>query len=1483
MLLESFDPVTAAWFRRRFEAPTPVQARAWPAIAAGGHALIAAPTGSGKTLAALLWSIDALVREGRERGLPDETRVLYVSPLRALSNDVQKNLVIPLEGIREELAARQLPDVEIRAWVRTGDTPAGERERMRRKPPHILVTTPESLYILLTSDGGRRMLATVRTVIVDEIHALAPNKRGAHLALSLERLTALAVRPPVRIGLSATQHPLEDVARFLVGDRPDGCAIVDEGYSRERDLALELPRSPLAPVMANEVWAEIYDRLAELIRAHRTTLVFVNTRRHAERVARHLAERLGEESVTAHHGSLARAHRLAAEQRLKRGELKALVATASLELGIDIGEVDLVCQLGTPRAIGTFLQRVGRSGHAVGALPKGRLFPLTRDDLVECVALLDAVRRGELDRLRIAGPALDVLAQQIVAEVACGEQDEQVLYDTFRRAWPYHALTRASFEDVVRMLAEGFTTRRGRRGAWLHHDAVHGKLRARRGAKLVAVTNGGAIPDQFEYEVVLAPEGARVGTLNEDFAFESIPGDVFQLGNTSYRILKIEQGKVYVEDARGMPPNMPFWLGEAPGRSDELSAAVARLRAALDERLAQGTAAAREWAEHELALAPEAAVQLVEYLAAARLALGALPTQTRVIFERFFDEAGDQHLVIHSPFGSRLNRAWGLALRKRFCRAFNFELQAAALEDTIVLSLGPTHSFALEDVARWLHPASARHVLVQALLAAPMFGTRWRWNATVSLAVQRNRNGRRVPAQFQRSDSEDLLALVFPEQLACAENLAGEIEVPDHPLVEQTITDCLHEAMDVAGFERLMARLQAGEIEVLARDLAGPSPLAQEILSARPYAFLDDTPAEERRTLAVRTRGTNELADAAALATLDPAAIARVRAEAWPDARNADELHDALVVLGFLTAEEGGRGPLAEVGSEAGSADAAGAVAGAQPMPSDWRSFFAELCAAARATEVALPQGQRLWVAAERLEEVLTVCPAAVPTPDIVPVRNPDGPPVRDEALRELVRSRLEGLGPMTAEALAAPLGLAVADVEAALLALQHEGFVMQGRYTPDARSDAGSAEQDMQHPPVEWCERRLLARINHYTVRKLRAEIEPVSAVDYLRFLIGWHRLDARRSQGEAALDDALARLEGFPVPAAAWEREILPARVAGYLPLMLDRLCATGRLTWARFARPKPPRDAAAGRHAAPVRATPIVLAARGNLAYWRRFAPAEYDDVRLGAEAERVREALRQHGASFFNDLVEATGLLRSQVEAALAELVAQGLVTCDTFAGLRALTAAPERWRRGASVRDRYRQRRLAGFDVDEAGRWSLVRARVAAIDSDTRDTAFDDEALWHIAGVLLRRWGIVFRRLLEREPALPPWRDLLYVYRRMEARGEVRGGRFVQGFSGEQFAHPDAVGALRAVRRAERQGELVSVSAVDPLNLLGIVTPGPRVPALAANRILYRDGVPVAVRIAGEVYFLTAIEPAEEWALRSSLLRNSPAIALGDVS
>ena len=1601
-----FHPAVAGWFAKQFSAATAPQALAWPSIKGRSHTLIAAPTGSGKTLAAFLAAIDDLVRLGLAGQLDDTTHVVYVSPLKALSNDIQINLQRPLAGIQEELRALGLPEVNIRTLVRTGDTPAAERTAMIKRPPHIIVTTPESLYLLLTSAGGRRMLQTARTLILDEIHAVVGDKRGSHLALSLERLeqlvrqhdfetqnsrhetaagTLFEVQNPksqiqnsklVRIGLSATQRPIEEVARFLVGaanlqsDGSPDCNIIDSGHVRRLDVAIELPESPLQAVMSNEVWDEVYDRLAQLIREHRTTLVFVNTRRLAERAARHLGERLGDENIAAHHGSLAREQRLAAEQRLKGGELSALVATASLELGIDIGDVDLVCQLGSTRSIASFLQRVGRSNHTVAGFPKGRIFPNTRDELVECAALIDAVRRGELDRVSIPERPLDILAQQIVASVAAEEWTEDELFAMVRRAYPYRHLERKDFDDVVRMLAEGFSTKRGRRSAYLHHDAVNHRLRGRRGARLAAITSGGAIPDNADYAVVLEPSGLLIGSVNEDFAIETLRGDIFQLGNTSWRVLRVEQGKVRVEDAHGQPPSIPFWLGEAPGRTHELSESVSRLRQEVASRVGVRTACASgrvcddphdtdqppaipggtdlialateadpvdepmpestnksdfgpatDWLVGEVGVSRTAAEQIAEYLGVATIALGVMPSQQNIVLERFFDDTGSMQLVMHAPFGSRLNRAWGLALRKRFCVQFNFELQAAATEDAIILSLGPTHSFPLADVFRYLKSKTVRDVLRQALLTAPMWNIRWRWNVTRSLAVLRRRGGKKVPAQIQRMNAEDLLTAVFPDQVACAENLVGEREIPDHPIVSQTVRDCLEEAMDITGLEELLRSFERNERNLIAKDMVEASPLAQEILNARPYAFLDDAPLEERRTRAVFQRRWLDPETAADIGRLDQGAIDRVRDEAWPQVSSADELHDALVELGFITEQEGADWQifLAELESErratvlennigcegnvstgtAGGRDPQRGSPGGvlDPPASDAGIQFTSETGAGNGKAGGTPAvpvstssvGLRLWVAAERLPQLQAVFPDAVLRPAITaPESMVQTVWTLAEALVEIIRSRLEGMGPTTVESLSASSGLPIREIDGALLRLEAEGFLIRGQFTP------GTAR-------TEWCARRLLARVHSYTLNRLRQEIEPVSTADFIRFLLAWQKVAPdHQVEGPESLRTLLEQLEGFEAPAAAWEGELLPSRLVEYDPAWLDALCLSGEMIWARLTPPaaqKPPQmppqipsqinDSEQGpqairksRGSGPVRTTPIALVRRRNFAIWNSAfplpAPAE---LNFSTNTQAVHDYLTARGASFFHDIVDGTKLLRSQIEDSLAELVANGLITSDSFTGLRALLTPAHRKTRAAA---RHKQRHPV-YDMAGAGRWSILNrltgtAAVAKGSINGKPTQvarpLDAESKEAIARILLQRYGIVFKRLLEREGITVPWRDLLRVYHRLEARGEIRGGRFVAGISGEQFALPEAVGLVRSIRRAPAIETMISISAADPLNLVGIITPGGRITAHSANRVLYRDGAPVAVLEGNETSYLIELSRTAEWQAKAALLRKA---------
>lgn len=1420
--MDAFHEAVRGWFAQRFHAPTEVQLRAWAAIRAGRHTLVAAPTGSGKTLSAFLVVLDELVRQAQSAPLPDEVAVVYVSPLKALSNDIHLNLEAPLAGISERLRQLGLPNAGIRIAVRTGDTPQSERNAFRRRPPHVLVTTPESLYLLLGAASGRQALASTRTVIVDEIHALAASKRGSHLALSLERLEALCGRHLLRVGLSATQKPIDDIARFLVGARqvgPDGapdCAIVDAGYHRQRDIGVVVGPQPLQAVMSQEQWQWVYDHVAELTASHRTILVFTNTRRMAERAARHLAERLGKQQVAAHHGSMAHALRQDAEQRLKNGALRVLVATASLELGIDIGEVDLVCQLGSPRSIATFLQRVGRARHHVGGVPKGLLFPQSRDDLFECAALLRCVHRQELDAVIQPEAPLDVLAQHMVAETASVEWDEDALYRLVRGAWPYARLAERDYQEVVAMLSDGVATQRGTRGAYLHRDRVHGRLRGRRGSRLVALTSGGAIPDTADYAVVLQPAGHTVGSVHEDFAVESLAGDVFQLGNTSYRVLRVEAGCVRVEDAQGAPPSIPFWLGEAPGRSRELSQAVSALRADLDAQLAcgspeEGLRHAVEWLRAEVRLSAEAAQALAEYAAHMKAAFGFLPTQECLALERFFDESGGMQLLIHSPYGSRLNRAWGLALRKRFCRKFNFELQAAATEDAILLSLSTSHSFPLEEVVRYLHSSTAEGVLVQALLDAPLFGVRWRWNSSVALALPRFSGGKKVAPQLQRMRGEDLLAAVFPDQVACAENIVGEREVPDHPLVRQTLHDCLYEAMDTEGWLRLLRGIESGAVRVVARDLTAPSPFAAEALHARPYAFLDDAPLEERRTQAVISRRYGELRDTQDLGRLDPDAIEAVRLEAWPEVRDGDEMHQALLQLGCVTQEQARAHPgwEARLGELARDGRAACLQPGSAPAPPLW--FAAE-----RAVLAQHLFPDRRWVPVfER------VPPWSVAVADA------------QDAARELLRSQLSGLGPVSAGALADGLGLSVESVAGALLALEGEGYVMRGRFIPGVTDE-------------QWCERHLLARIHRYTVHRLRREIEPVEPRDWMRFLCDWQRVTPEtRMRGPEALAEVIDQLQGYAATAEALEKHLLPARLVDYRPSSLDELCASGRVTWLRL---QPARQAPA--HT--VRATPIALLPRHALPYWLALRREQETDDALSSRAQAALGCLRARGALFFDELAAAARLLHAELEDALSELVAKGCVHSDRFAGLRALMLP-------AHKKPSQRRTRHGGrAPLEAAGRWSLVGH--TPLQPSAQEEAQDTEC---IARALLRRYGVVFWRLLEREADhLPPWRSLLRAYHRLEARGEVRGGRFVAGMSGEQFALPEAVGLLRQVRRRPPGGDWLKLSAADPLNVLGTVLAGKKLPRAPGVFFVLRDGVPVASVQGSDIEYLTSLDAAE---------------------
>ena len=1438
MPLELFHPVLKDWFQENLGEPTEAQNQAWPSIQKGVHTLISAPTGSGKTLAAFYAVIDKLVKEAVSGQLLPECRVVYISPLKALSNDIRKNLDVPLAGIKERFDG----EINISVGVRTGDTSQKERQAMVKNPPHILVTTPESLYILLTSESGRNMLSSVDTIITDEIHALLGDKRGSHLALSIERLEALTNNPLHRIGLSATQKPIEMVAKFLVGNNSDenDCNIVNTGHKRKLDLSIEVPKSPLSAVMPLEVWGEIYERLVQLINEHKTTLIFVNQRRMAERLSLALSEKMGDEYVTCHHGSMSKEHRFEAEQKLKKGELKVLVATASMELGIDIGSVELVVQFASPLSIAAFLQRVGRSGHYVGGVPKGILFPLTIDELVECTALLDAVRRGELDKIVMPEAPLDILSQQIVAEVSAREWNTDDLFKVITNAYPFRSIKRERFVEIVRMLADGFTTRRGRGGAYLHYDAINEIIKPRKNARLTALTSGGSIPDMFDFDVILEPENIKVGTVNEEFALESLPGDIFTLGTHSWQLLRVDGLTVRVKDAAGIPPSIPIWFGEGPSRTKELSESVSRLRTDIslllkdDPLVTDISISANEgleglkvlhdnkvvdYLQKEIFLSKSAAEQVAIFLSAGEKALQVMPSRDTIVMERFFDETGDMHLVIHSPYGSRVNKGWGLALRKKFCRNFNFELQAAANEDAIIISLSSNHSFPLDDVFRYLNTKIVRETLIQAMLDAPLFEVRWRWNATRSLAVLRNRAGKKVPPQFQRMNSEDLIAQVFPDQIACFENIDGEREVPEHPLVDQTIHDCLTEAMDIDELEELIGKIERNEVELVAKDLREPSPFAAGIINAKPYAFLDETEFAERRTNAIKNRrwlDPNEVDD---LSKLDVEAINNVRQEAWPLSRDAEELHDALMIMGFMTAEEG--------------------------ESSGYNTFFLDLMNQRRAVQL-INQNKVLWLATERISYFKTIFDNVTIKPEFELPEILNQPIEKEKALIEITRGRLEVSAVTNAVELSSNLGIEKSEQELALLALENEGFVFRGRFTPGFDGE-------------EWCERRLLQRIHKYTLEGLRQSIQPVSVQDYMRFLFKLHRFDEKPT-GPESLMKVLDDLEGFEAPAAAWETEIIPARISDYDPSWLDVLCMAGKIRWNRFDTPKSVNKTTKS----PVKSTPIALIDRTNSFLWKTISFKKSVEQEFSSTTESVYQDLMQNGASFFDDLVQRTKLLKAQVEKSLAELTYYGLVSSDSYTGLRALLT-PEY----NKPSENGRRRRKASFGIEHSGRWEINK-----FDDFDEKVKLNFEYLEKLVFIYLKRYGVIFRNVLEKESLVPPWRVLIRVLKRLEMQGKLRGGRFIAGVSGEQFAKVETIDQLRKVRKEKKNEDLIVLSAADPINLLGTVILTAKIQHHTNNRILFRDGLPIVLLQGKKFDWLVDLSSEQKWEYQKIITERS---------
>jgi len=1428
--LEDFHPAIREWFNRRFpEGPTEAQSLAWGPIANGEDTLIAAPTGSGKTLAAFLVAINQCLRVPADEWERRGTSVVYVSPLRALTVDIQQNLDTPLREIMAIISERGEDARPIRVAVRNGDTTASARAAMLRDRPEIIVTTPESLYLLLTARRGRELLGNVDTIIVDEIHALARDKRGSHLALSLERLDALVHnengRPrPTRIGCSATQRPIEAIAHLLVGSGngrsyADGrakCHVVDVGHLRKMDVQIELIGDEFGAVATIDQLSELVALLAAQIRAHHTTLVFVNTRKMSERIAHLLGAEFGDESVSAHHGSLSSDRRLVIEQRLRDGSLTAVVATASLELGIDVGPVDLVCQIGSPRSIATFLQRVGRAEHRLNGIPKGRFYPLTRDELLECVALLGATRTGVLDAIAPPVAPLDILAQQIVAECAAlGEQGvkEDELFALVKHAAPYAGLSLEDFEQVVELVSDGVATGRGIRGAHVHRDVVNGVLRPRRGARLAAATSGGAIPELADFRVIAEPDGAVVGTVHEDFAVEAFVGDVFLLGSTPWRVRHVEQGVVRVADANGAAPTIPFWLGEAPARTNELSDALSHLLALVDAALRERDEdAARKdvcsWAQ----VSDRVASQVVSYLAAAHAQLGCLPTKDAVIFERFFDDTGGMQLVVHSLYGARINRGLGLALRKRFCRSFDFELQAAASDDAVVLSLGPQHSFPLEEVPRYLAPQTVRELLVQAVLPTPIFTARWRWNLGRSLVSPRFRGARHLPPAIQRMEADDLMAAIFPALAACQENVSGPIAIPDHPLVAQTLRDCMTEAIDLDGLISLVDNLRSGIVQARCIDSSEPSLLCHEILNGRPYTFLDDAPLEERRSRAVSLRRGIPV-ESFDHSVLEESVIDHVRAEVAPNPRSSEELHDLLHTVIAWNIDPR-FSDLYEVLASQGRAMTATVLNSSSP---------------------GVPV--QLWCTTERKREVQVLFPGSSFCPDHPLPRKLDAKQALgyEEALAEAVRGHLEYRGPTRAHDLAMAIGeLPPRDIETALVGLEASGAVL--RIGPD-----------------KWCARRLLVRIHALQRDRTRSRVKTVPAQHFVRFLLSWqHVARDAKVHGIGGLSAVIGQLQGYEAPVAAWEGAVLSSRITGYHNQLMDELCANGEVSWGRLSiRTGDAGEVVKRSSATPSRATPIALFRREDLAWLLGATRGDAIPAKpeRGAGAE-VLEVLERRGALFFSDLCDETQRLPLEIADAIWDGVARGLLTSDGFQAVRALlsgrykkTSRPfhkssfDRTMRapyqriGRARHERQIAPALAG------GRWSILEER-------EQSSYAQDELAEAIAAQLLERWGVVFRDIVSREPLALPWREVLFAFRRFEARGIARGGYFISGFSGEQFALPEALDALHVIASRPVNGELIRVSAADPLNLTGVILPGARIPAVYGRDVLYLDGLPV---------------------------------------
>jgi len=1392
-----FSSLTRLWFEGAFAAPTPAQVGAWEAIADGGNVLVVAPTGSGKTLAAFLSAIDRLAT-APQVGPKQRLRVLYISPLKALAADIERNLRTPLAGLRAVAARLDLPLPEITVGMRTGDTPADARRRFPSRPPDILITTPESLFLLLTSQA-REALRQVETVIVDEVHSVVDTKRGAHLALSLERLDELLSRPAQRIGLSATVRPLEEVARFLGGVQPVN--VVAPPCQKSFDLEVVVPVEDMAEPAAaagkgdldlpsdedpehRSIWPHIDQRLLDLIRAHRSTIVFANSRRLAERICARLNDLADDEIVRAHHGSVSREQRVQIEEDLKAGRLRAVAATSSLELGIDMGAVDLVAQVEAPSSVAQGLQRIGRSGHQVGAVSRGVVFPKFRGDLVECAVVVERMRDGAIEAMRYPRNPLDVLAQQVVAMVSMDDWPVERLEEVVRRAASFTELPRSALESVLDMLSgrypsDEFAELRPR----LVWDRVDGRLGTRPGAQRLAVTSGGTIPDRGLFGVYLVGEReTRVGELDEEMVYESRAGEVFTLGASSWRIEDITHDRVLVSPAPGQPGKLPFWHGDAPGRPLELGRA---LGAFLRELLSLEPTARME----RLAAAGldgNAAANLVHYLGEQLDATGALPDDRTIVVERFRDELGDWRVCVHSPFGAQVHAPWAQAIEARVRERLGLDVQTMYTDDGIVVRL-PEADEAPPSDSILLDPEEVEDLVVGQVSASALFASRFRECAARALLLPRRRPGQRTPLWQQRQRSAGLLQVAS--------------RYGSFPIVLETMRECLQDVFDLPGLIDLMASVARREVRVVEVDTPFPSPFASSLQFGYVAAFMydGDAPLAERRAQALsldrsilaELLGREELRD-----LIDPAALADLELElqllaAERRVGGPDALHDALRLLGDLTVDE--------VGARAADA---GAAAG----------WLADLEATRRALRLRIA-GQERWVAIEdasRFRDALgTAMPPGVPKAFLEPVADPVG---------DLVGRWARTHGPFLPEEPARRLGLGVAVVEQTLARLEVAGRVVLGEFRP-----GGSGR--------EWLDAEVLRRLRRRSLAALRREVEPVPQEALARFALAWQGVgpSGPRRADLDALYQVIEQLQGAAVPASALERQVLPVRLPDYGPALLDQLCASGEVVW--------------------VGAGPLGSDDGWVSLYVADQAPVlmpEQLPVELSSLAQAVREALAEQGAMFFRQLSDAVGATNdTELLLAIWELVWAGLVTNDTMAPLRALLAGGTRpSSRAIRSRRSGRPRRPAlpsrlGPPAG-AGRWSLAPQRAA--DATRR--------LHAAAEQLLERHGVVTRGAVMAERVPGGFAGVYPILKAMEEAGRCRRGYFVDGLGGAQFAVPGAVDRMRSLAdrgslprpagSAGREARTVVLAAADPANPYGAALPWPERSATAA------DG-----RIAGE--------------------------------